>query len=288
VRKLLAAVAALFIGVFVLSACSSVNTAPDQVSLHYKGGPIESTKFSACVDPSTRSWDGPGDKHFTYPAGQRTFEFSANETSRDAGRVSAPDVNGVELLVSGTIRFELNTDCDTLRQFHEKIGLKSKAYMQGDSTSDGWREMLGTYMQQPLQRAVNDATQLYDWKDLYSDSSTKAEWEKSVKDLLPKYVEQAMGDDYFNDFSVTVQKPDLPETLTKAIVATQEAIEQNKAQEQRNATVQTELESIRALVEVLGPDGYNTYQAIKDGKINVVAIPQGSDLVVNPQVPADK
>lgn len=285
-RKKLAVAGIAVAGVLALTGCSSVNTAPDQVALHYKAGPIESTKFSDCVNPSQRAWDGPGDQHYVYPGGQRTFEFSANETSRDAGRVTAPDRDGTELLISGTIRFELNTNCETLQQFHEQIGLKFDASMAGNKTSDGWREMLGTYLQQPLQRAVNDATQSFDWKSLYSDAAVKAEWEAKVKELLPKYVEQAMGDDYFNEFSVTVQKPDLPDKLTAAILATQEAVEQNKAQEQRNATVQTELESIRELVAVLGPDGYNTYQAIKDGKIQVVPIPQGSSIVVNPQVPA--
>ena len=42
-------------------------------------------------------------------------------------------------------------------------------------------------------------------------------------------------------------------------------------------------ESIKALVAVLGPDGYNTYQAIKDGRIQVVTIPQGSSVVVQPK-----
>ena len=47
--------------------------------------------------------------------------------------------------------------------------------------------------------------------------------------------------------------------------------------------VQSELQSIKALVAVLGPDGYVAYQAIKDGKISVIPIPQGSSVVVQPK-----
>ena len=60
-------------------------------------------------------------------------------------------------------------------------------------------------------------------------------------------------------------------------------MQQNKAQQERNVQVKSELESIKALVAVLGPDGYNTYQAIKDGRIQVVTIPQGSSVVVQPK-----
>ena len=92
-----------------------------------------------------------------------------------------------------------------------------------------------------------------------------------------------MGGAYFDGFAPTIQKPELPQDLSDSLRAAQVAVQQNKAQQERNVQVQSELESIKALVAVLGPDGYNTYQAIKDGRIQVVTIPQGSSVVVQPK-----
>ena len=276
-----ALIAAAAISALALTGCSQVSTAPDKAALHYKGGPLSSTEFSDCIDPSTRAWDGPRDKHYEYPAGQRTYAFTAEEVEKDGAAIVVNEINGVELVTNGVVTFSLNTDCETLRAFHEQIGLKTGAYEE-----EGWRDMLATYLRQPLQRAMSDATQGLDWQALYGDPATKAAWEAQVKELLPRYVEQAMGGAYFDSFAVTVQKPDLPPKLVEAISATQEAVQQNEAQEARNVQVQSELESIRQLVEVLGPDGYNTYQAIKDGNISVVPVPQGSSLNITPPAPA--
>ena len=104
-----------------------------------------------------------------------------------------------------------------------------------------------------------------------------------MKAKLPVYVKQAMGGAYFDGFAPTIQKPEIPQDLSDSLRAAQVAVQQNKAQQERNVQVQSELESIKALVAVLGPDGYNTYQAIKDGRIQVVTIPQGSSVVVQPK-----
>jgi hypothetical protein len=275
-------VAALAVLALTVTGCSGVSTQPDQVALHYEAGPLSDTTFADCVEQGTRAWDGYGDKHYSYPAGQRTFSF-ADGDGQDSGPFTVPAGN-VPLILSGVARFSLNTDCDTLREFHEQIGLKFKAYSDDgeDATSDGWRTMIATYVQAPLQRAMNDATQGADWTALYNDPTAKAAWEARVAELLPTYVEQVSGGDYFVDFQLTLQKPKLPDALTAALQAQEEAIAQNKAQEQRNVQVQSELESIRALVAVLGPDGYNTYQALKDGRITFYPLPQGSGLVLPP------
>jgi SPFH domain / Band 7 family len=274
---------ALVFGVIAAIFSTRFSTAPDQAGLHYNAGPLSSTKFADCVEPGTRVWNGPGDKHYAYPSGQRTFTLGVaapDGTTVDSGPLIALTKDNIELSVTGVVSFTLNTDCDTLREFHEKIGLKFEAAMDGNMTSDGWHQMLNVYLQQSLQRAVNDATQDLEWRSLYNDSTVKAAWEESVREALPTYVRQAMGGDYFSNFSITIQKPDLPSDLAEALRATQVAVEQNNAQSKQNERVATELESIAALVAVLGPDGYNTYQAIKDGRIDIYPIPQGSSVIV--------
>lgn len=285
VAKFIAGIVAIvvaLVGVIMLFAATSINTEPDQEGLWYKAGPLTSTHFDHCVKPGTRElFGGVADKTFAYPAGVRTYEFHAGGT-QDVAPVKALTKDSLELTVSGVVRFQLNTDCKVLQNFHEQIGLKANAFMDGDKTSEGWSAMLATFLQQSLQRAVNEATQDFNWKDLYSSTEVKANWERKVAELLPIYVKQGMGGEYFNNYSLTIQKPELPAALLQALQDTQTAVEQNTAQKQRNTQVETEIESIAKLVAVLGPDGYNTYQAIKNGEISMMPIPQGSGFMVNP------
>ena len=264
---LIASIAAML----MLTGCSIANTAPDQAELHYNAGPLSATTFSNCIDPGTRSIDGPSDEHFYYPAGQRSFVFDdSDNASKDSTAFSAPSKDQVSLTLSGQVTFELNTDCDTLREFHEKIGLK-----------DDWSAILKTYFAQPLNRALTDATQQFAWGDLYSNvDGAQPKWEAKVKELLPTYIKQATNGEYFINVTPTLQRPTVSPELQSAIEATAQAIQQNKAQAERNVQVQSELESIRALVAVLGPDGYNTYQAIKDGRISIIPVPQGGSINV--------
>jgi hypothetical protein len=99
---------------------------------------------------------------------------------------------------------------------------------------------------------------------------------------MPELLKVQAGADYFTQFHLTLQKPDLPQGIVDALNSQQQAAAQNAAQAQLNQKVNTELDSIRALVSVLGPQGYLTYKAIQEGKVTVVPIPQGS----NVQVPA--
>ena len=274
----LAAATALF-----LSGCSVASIEPDQAGLHYKGGSFTSTHFANCIDPGSRAFDGPGDKHFAYPAGQRTFDFSGVKGA-DSPPIVVSTHDNIEMKVLGVVTFNLDQKCEMLKKFHEQIGLKYAAYTDGekDGTSDGWDRMLNVYLGQPLQRAMNEATQATDWKSLYNDSATKGKWEAKVAKLLPTYVAQQAGEDYFVNFKVTIQKPEPPAEIVKGLQAKQAADLQNQAQEAKNQQVVTELDSIQELVKVLGVDGYLTYKAIQDGRVSVMPIPQGAGVNLNP------
>lgn len=78
-------------------------TAPDQVALHYHAGPLSATKFANCI--------GPSDKHFNYPAGQRTFEFQQGSVTSDSGPMKVLMKDNVEITVSGVARFNLDSGC---------------------------------------------------------------------------------------------------------------------------------------------------------------------------------
>jgi hypothetical protein len=276
----------------VLSGCTSINTQPDETGLTYNAGPISDTRFDACVTPSTRTWDGPGDKHYTYPFGQRTYDFSRGEGA-DGNPISVVTSDNVTMTVTGVATFSLNTDCKTLRQFHERIGIKFQSWMVDGRTTDGWRTMLNVYLKQPLDKAMDAVSKKYGYKDLYSDPAIKERWEDEVGRLASQFIKDQAGSDYFCQPSyagtgpcgnavLTLQAPVPPENIRAALTAEQEAVAQNNAQKQRNETVRTELETIRELVKVLGPDAYVLYKAVQEGKVSVLPIPAGSGIAIPP------
>lgn len=278
-----------------LTGCTSISTQPDEAGLTYNAGPLSDTAFDTCVGPGNRDWDGPGDKHYTYPFGQRTFDFGGQD-SLEGGAISIVTSDNVTMTVAGVATFALNTDCETLRQFHERIGIKFQAWMENGTTTDGWRDMLRIYLKQPLEKAMDAVSKKYGYKALYSDPAVKEKWEDEISLLASQFIKDQAGADYFcqpgyagtgpcGQAVLTLQSPVPPENIRAALTAEQEAVAQNNAQKQRNETVRTELESIRELVKVLGPEAYVLYKAIQDGKVTVVPVPAGSGINVNPPAP---
>lgn len=271
--KKLATIAGVIISAAALTACSVVNTQPNEQALRYSDPMAGAKVYKEHYGPSSYSMHTVFNDKFVYPAGQRTYAFQ--EEGGDAAPISPTTKDGVTVQVAGTVRFQLTSDEKKLQEFHERIGLQLKVYSE-----EGWREFLRIYLNAPIQRALNDATQGINWMDLYTKPEVKSEWEKDVANRLPAYVEQTIGGDYVENFTVTLQKPVLPEDLESALKDAEVAAQQSRAQEKRNEQVGTELESIRELVDVLGPEGYNVYQAIKDGRISIMPVPQGTDVVV--------
>lgn len=288
--RLLALAVACALSSLALSGCTSGRPAPDQVGLHYSGGPLSGSSFQGCVAGGTRKIFGPGDKTIYYPTGQRTFEFSG-DADHDADPIRIVSQDNIELTVSGVATFNLDTDCSkktingreypggAIQYFHEQMGIKFSAWMDKDgTTSDGWERMLRTYFGQALQKAMNDAAQGLPYRKLYNDPTTKDKWEKQVIAAFPAQVRALSGGDFFLNPRVTIQKPQIPDDVQAALAQEQIAIAQNNAQTQINAKVTTELVSVRELVKVLGPYGYILYKAIQDGRITVVPVPAGTNL----------
>ncbi|MQA93570.1 MAG: hypothetical protein GEV11_02635 [Streptosporangiales bacterium] len=277
----------LIIGLFSGCAATTANTAPDQVALHYKGGAIQARTFADCIGPSSGlTLDGPGDDHYYYPFGQRTFDFTGDQNA-ESGSITVVSQDNIQMKVRGVATFTLQTDCQTLRKFHERIGLKYGADLDdeeaGTRGDDGWQQMIGIYLKQPMDRAMDAASQRFPWKALYNDPETRQKWENEVGRLAPSFIREQSGGDYFKDIQLTIQKPEPPDSIVQALIAEQQAIAENNAQKKRNETVQTELRSIRDLVKVLGPNGYVLYKAVQDGKVDVLPVPQGGNVTVTPR-----
>lgn len=265
------------LGVLIFVRPTTVSTGPDQVALHYSDGAFTPRRFKDCVPSSTRAWDGPGDKHYAYPASQRNYVFGEGG---DRGAITFVTKDGIEMSVDGVAAFLLNTECQTLRKFHDLIGNRYAAYMDSadGNGSYGWLSMLSVYLSRPLETAVDRASQNYTYTELYTDPNVKAQWERDVLAQLPDLVgRQIDGDEeFFTDFAITLQKPVPPEAVKAALVAQQEAVArakakeaeaaaQVKAAEAQIAVEKAEAQKIAEKIAVLGKEGYLMQYAIDHG-----------------------
>lgn len=271
------AVVLAFVALMVITVArpTTVSTGPDQVALHYKDGPFSSRRFADCISPSTRVWDGPGDRHFAYPSSQTNFVFGAGG---DGAAITFVTKDGIEMTVDGVANLLLNTDCKALQAFHDLIGNRYNAYMDGSERSEGWRNMLSVYIARPLQTAIDRAGQKYTYTELYVDPASKAKWESDVVAALPELVNRQTDGDvaFFENFAITLQKPEPPQAVKDALIEQQEAVARAKAAEaeaaakQKAAEAQIAVERAEAAkiaqrIKVLGVDGYLKQYAINAG-----------------------
>lgn len=271
-RKLLPTVG---LAALALTGCSITTPEPDQVGISYDSGPLSDTTFQGCIDPGVRDVSGPFDTGYVYPAGQRSYEFS-DAPNAEAKPLSVVSKDNTELTVPGVATFTLTTDCKTLQRFHEQLGLKFRAFEDA-----GWLKLLGVYVRQPLDRALDAASKEFEWKRLYTGTDKQA-WEERVKQLIPQFIKEQGGEGYFTGFSVTLQQPQPPQGVRDALASAQQAIEENNAQKNKNERVKTELQSIKELVDVLGWQGYIQLKAIEKGNVQYV-LPSGNSVAVPPK-----
>ncbi|MFI6813228.1 SPFH domain-containing protein [Nonomuraea sp. NPDC050328] len=266
--------AALLAVALAATACSITTPEPDQVGIVYDAGPLSDTSFQNCINPGKQDISGPNDQAYLYPAGQRTFEFAADpadpaglkpKKNAEAGPIGTVTKDPLDLSVSGVATFSLATDCKTLQKFHEQIGLKYRAFEDA-----GWDKLLGVYIAQPLDRAMDAASKEFAWRDLvYANPQAKQDWEAKVAQYMSQFLTEQGGAGFFTNFSLSLM-PQPPAGVRKAMAEAQQAVEENKAQVAKNATAKTAMEPLRELVEILGAEGAVLYKAIQDGRIQVI------------------
>lgn len=291
-KRILALVGA-FMLLFV-AACGAVGeTGPNETSIHAEDGEFTAEQIKDCLPPSTRERKGMGDKFYSYFNDQRTWDFTGGDKS-ESGPISVTDKDGVTLQVPGTLTFVLNTNCDVLKDFHTRIGIKHAAW-----TDEGWVDALRLYIAQPLEKAMDQASQDYTWRELLQDQGVRDAWETRVGQLARQFsASQAGGEkDYFcapsytgegecGDFSLELQKPILPESVANALAETAAEVERNQQAVAAQDRINTEAASLQALVDVLGPQGAILYQAIQNGQISVIPVPTGTGVNITPPAPS--
>jgi regulator of protease activity HflC (stomatin/prohibitin superfamily) len=310
-KKILGAVG-VALGALLRTGCSSYDTGPDQVVLHYGGGLVESNSYKGCASESQRSLvEGPGDNFYTYPSGQRNYTFA---DGGESGPLTVVTKDNVTMTVPGIATFELNTDCadgnsTLLRSFHENIGLKYSAFINDDDgpngSDAGWVKMLNDYVGKQLDRAADSAAKKYTWRELYTDASKKAAFEREIATTVPVFVKQLAGGDFFKNWSILINSLTPPENVVQALNDEQAAVAQANAakakaladastaqakadaeiavQKAKAAASEQEAKAIENLIRVLGIDGYIKLKAIEDGRVTFYPLPEGSSVIANPK-----
>lgn len=281
-------IAALALAGLALAGCASANTNSDQVAVVYDAGSFgEDTVFNDCQGNNLNEYYDPGSLVYLYPRGQRTYEFS-NAEDAEQPPITIVSRDGVEMTVAGLLPFTLATDCETLRKFHERIGLQYGA--NGQDLPTEWVPLLRKYLGGPLTSVMISTAVNYDWRMLRDDQATRDQWFAQIIEQLPRRVDQLAGGNYFgNEFSLEIPAVVPPSEL-------RDQIREQQVQAERVATINAqataqaaEINQMRQLVDLLGPEGYILYRnqvrcETEDahGCVPYLPLPTGSDVVVQP------
>lgn len=282
-------VVAVILLIFLGYVFNFADTDANRIGLHYGGGIIEDKKFKSIIPPgSTNEMIGPGDTVYSYPIDQRSYIIGGEgaDSSTD-DEVTVVSRDNVRLGVRVQVYFTLNRDKETLRSFHERIGLKTDAYIER-----GWNTMLQAYFRPQIDRALAAVATSFAWSELYNNETKKSQFQTAAAKEFTRLLPLAVGGDYFcgpsytganecGELSFTIQKPTpLDKGIIDGLEAKQRAELAKQAQEQKNEQVNVELRSVKSQVALLGPQGYLLKSAIESGKIQFMVIPQNGTVSI--------
>lgn len=282
----------------LLTACSYVTTGASEVALQYEGGVVESRAFYECFSGSARDAQDWGDLQYYYPTGGRDFTFSSAKTA-DTAPLTAVSKDTQQLRVTGTVKFSMTLSCTeftdpdgkrwpggTAQYFHEKFGTKDPskpAYNTGgnEAYGEGWSNFLEQYMGFAVDRIVDDNALTYTLAQLRTDGSSRTAWEADVRTKLPDMLKKLTGGvQVFKVTEVILQQPEVRKEIADAEAQRQAATIVAEAAAIDKTAAETFPEGIQAYLEYKRQQSVN--KAIESGQVQVIPIPEGSPIIVNP------
>jgi hypothetical protein len=248
-------------------------TPRDRVAISYGGGPFEGVHFQRIVQPgSNLFFNGFFDSLYLYPSDQVNYIVTQQPNQgaqQGSDAIVAPTRDRVQVTYQVAVYFKLNTD--ELRDFHEQLGLRYRAY-----TTGGWNSLLRDTFRQQIENALQEETRKVDVADLVGDADRLVELQDNVQAKLTQRLEDALGNRFFcaptfrpggdcGDPTFVIKRVDIPSSVAQAFedVRTSDIRIQTKENEVR----QREAEA-RA-IEALGLTGqeYDILKAIESGRI---------------------
>lgn len=296
-KRIIVAFAAVIGLVIGMAGCGEVvKTNAGTQALWYQDGQFQAQTFKGCILNATRDRKGIGDKFYYYPEGQRTYSFTGLPGS-ERGPITITTQDSQQMTVAGFITFDLTTNCQTLRKFHEQIGLKYGAYFnQGQNDSAGWDKFLNDYVEVPLNVVMSNAGLDYNWQPLYADSATLTQFDTEIEKNITSQIDQAIGiPGVIRVRDVNVQKPQPSDALLKTIQQVQQAKAQGAAdrakvdQERQTQEDKTKLEEdkIKTRQQCLKvySEEHCFYIELQTGPNppTLYPVPEGGSIIVQPK-----
>lgn len=283
----------ILLGIAVLAGCASVDTNSDENAVVFDSGMFgEDTTFKQCQGSNLNDYYSPGSIGYIYPTGQRTYEFDS--VKKEAGEGETNDIEvvsseGATLRVRGILNFTLNTDCETLTKFHNRIGLKYGASEEGVGD---WTALLNNYLGIPLRDTLKIEARNYTARDLYFDTDgSRQKWIDAAIATLPDEIQELAQGPYFDKSAFTLKIPDvfLSDDLQNQIDEQLVQVERLATIDAQGAASAAERDQMQALINLFGGwEGYIAYrnqiacEEEKPGCVPFIPIPQGSGINVTP------
>ncbi|HEV2927243.1 MAG TPA: hypothetical protein VGW74_01010, partial [Propionibacteriaceae bacterium] len=184
-----------------VSACS-ITPQPDQITLHYKGGPINGNKFDRVIDPGGQEYNWTvADTDVVLPTSLRTWNIAADDGADQTEPIVVPTSDGVLVNVWMQANFVLNTNYEdidgykggTIRKFWEEIGRR-----YGADTEEGWDDMMLVTVVPALEKAATDTIRAYAADPLvYNTDGIYVEVQESIGDRFLENLKRLSGGDFF-------------------------------------------------------------------------------------------
>ena len=262
-------------GLMLTAGCAG--TAANEIGVHYGGGPVEDKTYQGLVSPgSTSEPVGYGDAVYRYRIDQRSWIGRNCESSgtgppcADRPEVEFVSKDGIRMHAPVDVYFTLKRDEETLKRFHEEIGLKTEAFQE-----KGWVQMLRTYFDPALDRAIDSAGLAFDWRPLRENEQIRNDFAQQASGQFSAELERATGGSYF--CSPTYQDPEDPcgqisfaigqptpvdARVVEAIEGEQTARAQTQSLAAEQARAEAEARARQVLIDQVGPEVYACLEAI--------------------------
>jgi hypothetical protein len=197
--------------------------------------------------------------------------------------------------VTGSITFTLNESCapytdrnghfwpgGILQKFHDTIGRSHQMYAT-DSNADpagnsGWGEGLNLFLGAPASKALNNAGLGYTWQDLNTNLAARNQFVTTAESDIKTLIAQQAGDNFFLVQNVQIDQPQPPGSTIEQMTDLQNQLIKNQQAQQAQQLAQNFPGGLQGYQDYQRNQAIN--QAIQDGRVNPLIVPQGSPVIV--------
>lgn len=268
-----AGVAILIAAIFMIGG--GVSTTTNETKVQVGGGPFEGAKIKDCVPPGTTKNLPQGlDNFFGYPTGSDRDYDATGQKNSDNKPVTVLSRDNAEMYIPVTVRFNLVSDCETLKRFHKQIGERYTAYLDGDgAVQQGWYDVLRKFMYDPIDVTLDEIAKKYTWRELLNDAEAQNELESTLKKQISTIVDNNARGHFFENYTVLVKKPKpVSRELVAAVAQEQAAVASAASAEAKAKAQKTQADAETLLAnanakkqaaEIRGFGGFENYAKTK-------------------------